>query len=341
MIEGGGDGIFVSYRRMETSHLAGRLYDRLAYRFDESHVFMDVDTIEPGADFADAISQAVAACRVLLVIIGPTWLIAADERGYRRLDNPNDLVRLEVEAALTRGVRVIPILAEGAVMPTRHDLPESLAGLARRNALTIRHESFGSDIARLITVIERVLAASDTATTSTVSGTRGPRPAGHESKTTVQTPESAHDSADSPAQLLTAAGPIVSSIGDSQQKSKALNEELLARRRRVLGEDHPDTLSAALDLANDLSNLGDYQAARRLDEGILARRREVLGEDHPDTLTSASNLARDLSNLGDHQAARELDEDTLARRREVLGADHPMRTSGSKVDSGHLRRSEG
>lgn len=99
----------------------------------------------------------MAACRVLLVIIGPIWLTAADERGHRRLDNPDDLVRLAVEAALTRGVRVIPILAEGAIMPTRHDLPESLTGLARRNALTIHHESFGSDAGRLITVIERVL----------------------------------------------------------------------------------------------------------------------------------------------------------------------------------------
>ena len=130
-----GGGIFVSYRRQETSHLAGRLYDRLADRFGEGQVFIDVDTIEPGVDFAEEIFRAVAACKVLLAIIGPTWLIAADERGRRRLDDPDDLVRLEIEAALARGVRVIPILVEGAVMPAREDLPESLAGLARRNAL--------------------------------------------------------------------------------------------------------------------------------------------------------------------------------------------------------------
>src|SRR5580700_7137111 len=105
-----GGGIFISYRRQETSHLAGRLYDRLADRFGESQVFIDVDTIEPGVDFAEEIFRAVAACNVLLAIIGPTWLTAADERGHRRLDDPNDIVRLEVEAALARAVRVIPIL---------------------------------------------------------------------------------------------------------------------------------------------------------------------------------------------------------------------------------------
>src|ERR1700722_135052 len=137
----GGGGIFVSYRRQESSHLAGRLYDRLAGRFGEDQVFIDVDTIEPGVDFAEEIFRAVAACKVLLAIIGPAWLTSADEQGRRRLDDTDDIVRLEIEAALARGVRVIPILTEGAVMPARHDLPESLAGLARRNALTIRHDS--------------------------------------------------------------------------------------------------------------------------------------------------------------------------------------------------------
>ena len=156
----GGGGIFVSYRRQESSGLAGRLADRLVDRFGEAQVFIDVDTIEPGVDFAAAIFDAVAACKVLLAIIGPTWLTATDERGRRRLDDPDDIVRLEIEAALTRDVRVIPILVEGAVMPSRADLPESLAGLARLNALFIRHESFRSDAERLGTAIERILATA-------------------------------------------------------------------------------------------------------------------------------------------------------------------------------------
>jgi TIR domain len=158
MPEARGGGIFVSYRRQETSHLAGRLYDRLADRFGEGQVFIDVDTIEPGVDFAEEISRAVATCKVLLVLIGPTWLTATDERGRRRLEDPDDIVRVEIETALARDVRVIPILVEGASMPGREDLPGSLAGLARRNALLIRHESFRSDAGRLVTAIEGVLA---------------------------------------------------------------------------------------------------------------------------------------------------------------------------------------
>jgi hypothetical protein len=139
------------------------LSDCLVDRFGKGRVFLDVDAIEPGADFAEEISRAVAACQVLLVVIGPNWLTVTDERSRRRLDDPDDIVRLEIEAALTRDVRVIPILVEGAVMPGRQDLPESLVRLGRLNALHIRHESFRSDAGRLVTAIERVLAAtSDT-----------------------------------------------------------------------------------------------------------------------------------------------------------------------------------
>ena len=96
---------------------------------------------------------------MLLAVIGPKWLTATDERGRRRLDDPDDFVRLEIEAALARDVRVIPVLAQGAIIPGREDLPESLVSLARRSALFIRHESFRSDAGRLVTAIERVLAA--------------------------------------------------------------------------------------------------------------------------------------------------------------------------------------
>jgi hypothetical protein len=106
-------------------------------------------------------------------------------------------------------------------------------------------------------------------------------------------------------------------------EARVLDEDTLARSRRVLGDDHPDTLSSAGNLAADLWHLGEYQAARELVEDTLARQRRVLGDDHPDTLASASGLASGLRSLGEYQAARELDEDTLARRRRVLGDDHP------------------
>lgn len=154
-------GIFISYRRLETSHLAGRLYDRLVDRFGQAQVFMDVDTIDLGVDFAEVISRAVSTCSVLLVVIGPEWLTVTDEQGRRRLENPDDFVRLEVQAALERDVRVIPILVEGAAMPRRQDLPRPLARLARRNALTMRHDSFRYDAERLVEAIERVLGPGD------------------------------------------------------------------------------------------------------------------------------------------------------------------------------------
>jgi hypothetical protein len=152
--------VFISYRRQETSHLAGRLYDRFASRFGEDQVFMDVDTIELGDDFAHAITQAVSTCEILLAVIGPQWLSVADKAGGRRLDVPGDIVRLEIQVALDRDVRVIPILVEDAAMPRPQELPDSLVRLARRNALTIRHDSFGYDVQRLVAALERMFAAN-------------------------------------------------------------------------------------------------------------------------------------------------------------------------------------
>jgi ornithine cyclodeaminase/alanine dehydrogenase-like protein (mu-crystallin family) len=120
-------------------------------------------------------------------------------------------------------------------------------------------------------------------------------------------------------------------------EARELDEDTLARSRRVLGDDHPNTLASAGALAVDLSNLGEHQAARKLDQDTLARKRRVFGDDHPETLISAGNLAGDLRNLGQHQAVRELDEDTLARRRRVLGDDHPDTLLSATNLAGDLR----
>jgi tetratricopeptide (TPR) repeat protein len=111
-------------------------------------------------------------------------------------------------------------------------------------------------------------------------------------------------------------------LGQHQQ-ARQLDEDTLARFRRVFGDDHPKTLGSASNLGNSLRELGEYEQARRLDENTLARRRRLLGEDHPETLASASNLAANLHGLGEYERARRLDEDTLARRRRVLGEDDP------------------
>lgn len=150
-------GIFLCYRRDDTRHLAGRIYDRLAERFGGARVFMDVDSIEPGLDFAAVIDSAVVACGVVLALIGPAWLTARDDRGGRRLDDPDDFVVLEIAAALNRGVRVLPVLVDSVAPPRVADLPEVLQPLARRQALRLDHETFRSDVDALLTAVAQIL----------------------------------------------------------------------------------------------------------------------------------------------------------------------------------------
>jgi hypothetical protein len=179
--------VFISYRRQDTSGMAGRLYDQLAARFGDDQVFMDVDTLAPGVDFAEVITQAVSACQVLLAVIGPQWLTAGDKDGRRRLNRPDDLVRLEIAAALKRDIHVIPILVQGAVMPRRQELPDNLAGLVRRNALLLRHESFRSDVDKLLAAIELTLGRP-VATARVSSGPAGAVPKAVEAADIVPLP---------------------------------------------------------------------------------------------------------------------------------------------------------
>lgn len=153
--------IFISYRRGDTTAYAGRLYDYLTARFGEDNVFMDVDTIEPGLDFVEVIEGAVGSCQVFLALIGDAWLTETGQTGRRRLDNPEDFVRLEVAASLKRGIRVIPVLVQGASMPSSSELPEPLAKLARRHAFDVSDLRWRQDVERLMTTIEKVLAGAE------------------------------------------------------------------------------------------------------------------------------------------------------------------------------------
>lgn len=160
---GGAGRIFISYRRQETAYSAGWLYDRLAKQYGSGQVFKDVDSIELGDDFVQVITRAVGSCDVLLAMIGEQWLTITDERGRRRLDDPDDFVRLEVEAALARDVRVIPILVEGAAMPRTDELPPSLVPLTRRQALELSPSRFEHDTGRLLKVLDTTLAEARSA----------------------------------------------------------------------------------------------------------------------------------------------------------------------------------
>ncbi len=149
--------IFISYRRDDSPAYAGRLFDQLSARFGASQVFMDVDTLEPGVDFVQRIEESVGSADVLIAVIGRGWASAVDEDGRRRLDDPDDFVRLEVAGALRRNIRVIPVLVAGAKMPTTEELPDDLDGLARRNGLEIFDTDWRSGTERLFVAIEHVL----------------------------------------------------------------------------------------------------------------------------------------------------------------------------------------
>ena len=155
--------IFISYRRDETAYPAGWLYDRLAQHFGAGQIFKDVDSIELGDDFVQVITRAVGSCDVLLALIGEQWLTITDAQGQRRLNDPDDFVRLEIEAALTRDVRIIPILIDGARMPNADELPAGLASLARRQALELSPSRFEYDTSRLLKILDMTLAEVRTA----------------------------------------------------------------------------------------------------------------------------------------------------------------------------------
>lgn len=152
-------GIFISYRRDETSGEAGRLYDHLVAHFGEHMVFRDIDAIDPGTDFVGRIEEAVGSCQVLLALIGRSWLTLTGPNNQRRLDNQADFVRLELAAALRQGIRVIPVLVQDATMPNPEDLPEPLREFARRNAIELSDDRWNYDMSRLVSAIQKTITS--------------------------------------------------------------------------------------------------------------------------------------------------------------------------------------
>lgn len=146
---------FISYRRDDSSGYAGRLHDALRERWGEGNVRMDVDDIPPGADYVRAAREMVASSDIVLVLIGKRW---ADGRNAERLADPEDLLRQEVETALEKDVRVIPVLLNGAAMPAPEVLPPSLAPLLRRNAFELSERRWTYDVQDLVTTVERLPA---------------------------------------------------------------------------------------------------------------------------------------------------------------------------------------
>jgi hypothetical protein len=154
--------IFISYRRADTANQAGWLAERLAGHYGRPQVIKDVDSIQLGNDFADVIAAAVTSCDVLLALIGHQWLAAAA--------GPADYVPVEIESALTRGIRVIPVLVDGARMPTAAELPPGLAMLAQQPPLSLGAANPEGDVSRLIQALDQSIAARSAQWQATQAG---------------------------------------------------------------------------------------------------------------------------------------------------------------------------
>lgn len=147
--------VFISYRREDSADITGRITDRMIQKFGRDAVFQDVDSIPLGYDFRTHLQEAVSRCDVLVAIVGRNWSQVADHTGKRRFDDPRDHLRIEIEAALHRKIPVIPVLVQGAILPEEKDLPESIASLAYRNAISIRPDpDFNGDADRLLRGLE-------------------------------------------------------------------------------------------------------------------------------------------------------------------------------------------
>jgi hypothetical protein len=147
-------GIFISYRRSQTAHVAGRLADRLRQHFGPDNVFVDIDSIPPGTEFLSLLEDSVASSAAVVVLIGPNWADLPGPDGRPRIFEPSDVIAAEIATALERGVPVIPVTVDGARMPTPSQLPPPLMGISRRNAIPIDAESFNHQVDRLIQHLE-------------------------------------------------------------------------------------------------------------------------------------------------------------------------------------------
>jgi class 3 adenylate cyclase/tetratricopeptide (TPR) repeat protein len=153
--------IFVSYRRSDAPAHAGRIYDRLAERLGKDNVYMDLDSTVPGVDFGDVIGQTIAQCDALIAVIGRDWVSALrPSRRARRSDGSEDWVRREIAAALARNIRVIPVLVQGAKMPSRAELPDDIKGLARRHAVELSETAWSAQLGLLIDAMPVATATS-------------------------------------------------------------------------------------------------------------------------------------------------------------------------------------
>ncbi len=259
-------GIFLSYRRADAAPYARLLQNLFSERIPDARVFMDLDSIEVGLDFAEVIRGAVDSCAVAVVLIGRQWATLADEEGRRRLDDPDDYVRFEVQTALERGVRVIPVLVDGARPLRKQQLPTGLLKLARLNALELSYGRYQYDADLLINLIQRVLAgppgadaghqppASADADTDTVTRPRDAGPDGNaRGEVAPKDPEPVRSDRVRAARVLADAERVARSMTEEDLKPTALAD--VARALAATDPDRAARLNAdAEDIAQSISD---------------------------------------------------------------------------------------
>lgn len=161
--------IFISYRREDSAGFAGRLSDALEARYGAGNVFRDVEDIQAGDDFVHALSAQMAGCDVVIALIGNRWL-GPRSGGSRRIDEPDDTLRMEIRTALEQDRRLIPALVDGALMPAAKELPTDIEALSRRQAVVLNDRSWTSDVDALARAIGEPDAAPEPAATTAPAG---------------------------------------------------------------------------------------------------------------------------------------------------------------------------
>ena len=149
-------GIFISYRRADSDVAAGRLADDLSRTFGPDTIFRDIERLEPGEDYVKALDRALDTCVAVIAVIGPRWLTITDEKGNRRLADPNDWVHVEIHRALERQIRVIPVLLPGTIMPQEGEMPQDIKELPTHQAFELSDRHWKQELEILVGALEKI-----------------------------------------------------------------------------------------------------------------------------------------------------------------------------------------
>ena len=165
--------IFLSYRRSDSGDASLRLYEAIRSRFGAESIYMDTASTAWGEEWPNALEDAISAADVVIVVIGSGWITAQGDWGRRRIDQPDDWVRREIELALGSGKPILPVLVGDAPMPPPEALPSEIAALASRQALPLRDDDWDQHIEDLLTRLESRMSESNRAAVARRDEPRG------------------------------------------------------------------------------------------------------------------------------------------------------------------------